>query len=101
MIGMRKFLCVLTAVMLATFALPSFGAPQFMKLYALTMTSSSPLHVTATLTNVSPDGNSTIGSFQYTISGGKIGSATLTAQDPRKVGSVVVNGTGTSVFVSG
>jgi hypothetical protein len=96
--NMRKVLCFSVAMMLAAFALPSIGAPQFTKQYSLTMTSSvsAPLTVTAHLTNVSPVGNSNIGSFQLTVTGAKITSVVQPA-----TGTATVDPTQTSVFVTG
>jgi hypothetical protein len=99
--SVRNVFSLVLAMVLVAFALPSVGAPQFTKQYSLSMTSTNPLEVVATLTNVSPDGNANIGSYKLTITGGKIASAVLTQQDPKKVGIVTVGDANTSVSVTG
>ena len=68
--GMHKWLWVLSAVLLATFAVPGFGATQKSKMYHLATTSNAPTQITISLTNVSVgSGNSTITAFQLVFAG--------------------------------
>src|SRR5438067_11698102 len=81
MIGMRKFLCILTAVMLATFALSSV-ADNGKKIYNLDVSvaqqtnnpPTAPFTLTATLMNVSA-GNSSFKSFKLFVGGLNVLSA--------------------------
>ena len=94
---MRTFLCLLTAVLLAAFALPSVAASD-KKLYSLEMQfltsppASPPYKVQATLTSV---GNSTISSFKLTVSG-----LTIVSVDPPASGTVAGPFPGSSVSVT-
>jgi len=105
--SLRRVFCFSMAIMIAAFALPGLAAPQNTKQYSLAMTSPAELKVVATLTNVSPDGNSNISSYKFTITSGnaKINpdptKTKLTQQDPRKVGVVTVDASQTSVTVTG
>src|SRR5206468_3771310 len=69
----RRNLCVLMATMLVTFALPSAAtAPD--KIFSLQMqitsaTFNPPFTVKATITNLSPQGNSSIDSFTLAVTG--------------------------------
>jgi hypothetical protein len=99
--SMRKFLCVLTAVMLGAFALPSFGAPQFAKQYYLTMASDplTPTTVVAQLSNVTiSSGNSNISSFQLSITSG---NAKITGYGPLSKGTATITNNGHTIFFSG
>ena len=98
--SLRNLVCILMGLVVAAFALPSSGAPQFTKQYNLTLTSSAstPLTVVADLTNKAlGPGNSNIGSFQLTFSGATIASVTTNPAIPP--GTITVNGS--TVFVTG
>jgi len=75
---MRKVFFSLMVLVLATFALPGFGAPTKNKMYNITTTSSAPTQIEAHLTNVSVGaGNSTITAFTLTFTGVAIASVDL------------------------
>ena len=100
----RKTLCLLLAIVLVAFALPSVAAPQFTKLYKLALTSdgTTPLTVVASLTNkATGPGNSNIGSFRYVFSGATINSAATIAANPAiPPGNIQVSGSTVTVIVS-
>jgi hypothetical protein len=95
--GMRKVVRFILAMVFVAFAAPSVAAPQYTKLYSLTLTASAPLTVVAALTNqaLSP-GNSNVGSFRLTFSGATI--ASVTTNPPLPPQNISVNGS--SVFVA-
>src|SRR5437588_6677282 len=83
--SMRKFFCVLTAVLFAAFALPSFAEPAN-KHFALTMVVGVPVTyqqdtiVTANLANDNPSGSSAqFGSFVISVS--NISGITITSAE--------------------
>src|SRR4051812_45275279 len=95
--NIRKFFCVLTAVVLAALAPPIIAAPQLVKVYDLHVTSApnTPLQVVADLQNVSPNGNSTISSFSLTITG-----STILSVDSLTSGKAAIDATHSSVTIS-
>ena len=96
----RSVVCILLSLAFAAFALPTSAAPQYMKQYSLTLTSSAstPLTVVADLTNKAlGPGNSNIGSFQFTFTGATIASVTTNPAIPP--GTISVNGS--TVFITG
>src|SRR5438105_13480680 len=101
----RRFFCVLLTMALATFALPSFGAPggtQFAKQYYITMTADAltPVTVVAHVSNVTQGtGNSTIGSFQLTVTGAKITG--FNNGVPLSKGTATITNGGSTIFFTG
>src|SRR5262245_5003951 len=97
--SVKSWISLLAAIVLVAFALPGVAAPQFTKLYKLTLTSdpSIPLTVVATLTNKAlGPGNANVGSLRYTFSGATINSVTASPAIP--LGNITVSGS--SVFVT-
>ncbi len=86
--SMRKFLCVLTAVVLAAFALPSFAA-QPTKIFSLKMSpatvNTSPVTLTATYANTTPNGNSVINTVILTPPSGIVVTGTSFPQGANRV----------------
>jgi len=98
----RRTFCVLMTILLAAFALPSMALnPQ--KIYGLTMqpiqsdppSFSPPFMVKATITNLSPNGNSAIDSFTLSVTG-----LTIVGFTPPASGTVQIDPSGAFVNVT-